>query len=146
MADIEQSLLDAIADLRTAMERRFTAVDERLTTVDERLTTVDERLTTVDERLATVDERLATVDERLATLALVRAQLDGLPLINRAVTVVQQDVRALRAAFNDFALTNTTAGEIEALHQDVNRVQAENAEFGVKLATLERLVRELQER
>ena len=125
MADIEQALLDAITDLRTAMERRFTAVDERL---------------------ATVDERLATVDERLTTLALMRAQLDGLPLINRAVTVVQQDVRALRAAFNDFALTNTTAGEIEALHQDVNRVQAENAEFGVKLATLERLVRELQER
>jgi hypothetical protein len=89
VADIGQTLLDAIADLKTAVERRFSAVDERL-----------------------------------ATLALIRAQLDGLPLINRAVTVVQQDVPALRAAFNDFALTNTTAGEIEALHQDVNRVQA----------------------
>lgn len=108
MADIGQTLLDAIADLKAAMERQFTAVDARLTPM--------------------------------------RAQLDGLPLISRAVTVVQQDVRALRAAFNDFALTNTTAGEIEALHQDVNRVQAENAELAVKVATLERLVRELQER
>jgi hypothetical protein len=35
-------------------------------------------------------------------------------------------------------------GEIEALHYNVNRVQAENAELAVKVATLERLVRELQ--
>jgi hypothetical protein len=118
VADIGQALLDAIADLKTAVDSRFTAVDERL----------------------------AAVDERLAPLVSMRAQLDGLPLINRAVTVIQQDVRALRAAFNDFALTNTTSGEIEALHQDVNRVQAENAELAVKVATLERLVRELQER
>ena len=118
MADIGQTVLDAIADLKTAMERQFAAVEHRFT----------------------------TVDERLAALAPMRAQLDGLPLISRGVTVVQQDVRALRAAFNDFALTNTTAGEIEALHQDVNRVQAENAELAVKVATLERLVRELRER
>jgi hypothetical protein len=36
-------------------------------------------------------------------------------------------------------------GEIEALHADVNRVQAEYAEIGVRVVTLERLVRELQE-
>ena len=90
MADIGQTLLDAIADLKAAVDRQFIAVHERL--------------------------------------GPMRAQLDGLPLISRAVTVVQQDVRALRAALNDFASTNTTAGEIEALHQDVNRVQAENAE------------------
>jgi hypothetical protein len=41
----------------------------------------------------------------------MRAQLDGLPLINRAVTVLQQESRSLKAAFNDFALTNTTAGD-----------------------------------
>jgi predicted nucleic acid-binding Zn-ribbon protein len=75
----------------------------------------------------------------------MRAQLDGLPLINRTVTVIQQEVRSLKAAFNDFALTNPTAGEIEALHSDVNRVQAENAALAVKVATLERLVHELQE-
>jgi hypothetical protein len=108
VADIGQTVLDAIADLKTAVERRFTAVG--------------------------------------AALAPMRAQLDGLPLVSRAVTVVQQDVRALPAAFNDFALTNATAGEIEALHQDVNRVHAEKAELAVKVATLERLVRELRER
>jgi hypothetical protein len=75
----------------------------------------------------------------------MRAQVEGLPLISRAVTVAQQEVRALRAAFNDFALTNPTSGEIEALHHDVNKVQADNAELAVKVAALERLVRELRE-
>jgi len=74
----------------------------------------------------------------------MRAQLDGLPLINRSLTVLQQETRALRAAFNDFARTNVTACEIEALHADVNRVQAENAELQTRLATVERLLEELQ--
>jgi hypothetical protein len=54
-------------------------------------------------------------------------------------------MRMLSAAFNDFALTNVTKGEIEALHTDVNLVQAENTDLAVKVATLERLVRELQD-
>jgi chromosome segregation ATPase len=149
VADIGQALLDAIADLQATMDRRFTAVDERMAGLDERMAGLDGRMATLDVRTARLDERTVTLDERTATmasaLASMRAQLDGLPLINRGVTVVQQDVRALRAAFNDFALTNTTAGEIEALHLDVNRVQAENAELAVKVATLERLVRELHE-
>jgi hypothetical protein len=75
-----------------------------------------------------------------AEFAPMRAQLDGRPLINRSITVLHQDVRSLRAAFNDFARTNVTAGEIEVLHADVNRVQAENGELAAKVATLERLV------
>jgi uncharacterized coiled-coil DUF342 family protein len=86
------------------------------------------------------------LDGLRADVAPMRAQLDGLPLINRSVTVIQQEVRALRAAFNDFALTNPTSGEIDALHTDVNRVQAENAELAARVMTLERLVRELGER
>jgi cob(I)alamin adenosyltransferase len=93
------------------------------------------------ELLRVMQSDLASVK---ADLRPMRAQLDGLPLINRTVTVIQQEVRALKAAFNDFALTNLTSGEIEALHADVNRVQAENAELAAKVATLERLVRELQ--
>jgi hypothetical protein len=117
VADIGQSLLDAIADLKAVVERRFAAMDQRFASVDERLASmdrrlagVDERFTSVDGQFTTMDERLAAIDERLTALAPIRAQLDGLPLINRAVTVVQQDVRALRAAFNDFALTNPTSG------------------------------------
>ncbi len=81
-----------------------------------------------------------TLEALRAELAPIQAKLDGLAIVNRAVAVVQQDVRALRAAFNDFARTNVTAGEIEALHADVNAVQARNAELEVELATLRRLV------
>lgn len=69
------------------------------------------------------------------TLKALRAEL------NRSVTVLQQDVRALCAAFNDFA-----RGEIEALHNDVNAVQARNAELEIELATLRRVIEELSEK
>jgi hypothetical protein len=85
-----------------------------------------------------------TLEELHAELAPIRAVLDGLPLIGRSITVLQQDIRALRTAFNDFATTQTTLGEINALHADVNRVQVANAELAVKVATLERLMSELQ--
>ena len=132
VTDIGQALLDAIADLKADMARRFTAVDERFNAVDKRFNAVDERFNAVDKRFNAVDKRFDAmdkrfnaVDEQLVVLPTMRAQLDGLPLINRAVTVLQQESRSLKAAFNDFALTNTTTGEIQALHDDVNRVQAE---------------------
>jgi chromosome segregation ATPase len=62
----------------------------------------------------------------------------------RQLNALQQDVRMVRSAINDMARAAPTVGEIEALHTDVNRVQAENAELAAKVATLERLVRELQ--
>jgi hypothetical protein len=81
-----------------------------------------------------------TLEALRAELAPMRAQLDGLPLIVRTLTVLQQETRALKAAFNDFARTNVTIGEIEALHADVNRVQAENMDLATRLATVERLL------
>jgi hypothetical protein len=79
-------------------------------------------------------------------LAPIRALLEGVPLIGRSVMVLQQDARALRAAFDNFALTQTTAGEIQRAIAiaDVHRVQVENAELAARVATLERLVSELQ--
>jgi hypothetical protein len=70
VADIGQNVLDAIADLKVAVERRFAAMEARF----------------------------GSVDGRLAVLAPMRAQLDSLPTINRTVTVVQQEVRAVRAS------------------------------------------------
>lgn len=78
-------------------------------------------------------------------MASMRAHLDGMPLLHRNLTNAHQDIRMLRAAFNDFALTNVTKGEIEALHDDVNRVQAESATLAARMETAERLIRELQE-
>jgi len=111
--------------------------------------TNDLTLETLRAELAPLREQLADLRAQLAGLeanvASMRAQLDGLPPINRTLTVLQQETRALRA-FNDFARTNVTAGEIEALHADVNRVQAENAKLQTRLPTVERLLEELQRR
>ena len=95
----------------------------------------------LDAKMSALDAKMSGLDAKVAPM---RAQLDGLPLINRSLTLLQQETRALRGAFNDFARTNVTAGEIEALHADVNRVQAENAELQTRLATVERLLEELQ--
>jgi chromosome segregation ATPase len=76
-------------------------------------------------QLGSLHSELAPMRAQLESLhseqAPIRAQLDGLPLINRALTLLQQDMRSLRVAFSDFARTNITAGEVEALHFDVNR-------------------------
>ena len=70
-------------------------------------------------------------------IRVMRAQLDGLPLVSRSLTIVDQNVRMLRSL-------NPTSGEIQALHDAVNAVQAEITELAAKIATLERLVAELQ--
>jgi hypothetical protein len=97
----------------------------------------DATLESISGKLDRVFDRLIAIEGQLAPM---RAQLDGLPVIVRSLTVLQQEMRSLKAAFNDFARTNVTVGEIEALHADVNRVQAENTELATRLATVERLL------
>jgi len=128
MTDIAEAMLAAIADLKSTVERRFAAVDDRLAALE-----------------TAAGRANAELAQIRGVLAPMRAQLDGLPLLNRSITTMHQDLRSLRAAFNDFARTNVTAGEVEALHSDVNRVQAENAELAAKIATLERMISELAE-
>jgi hypothetical protein len=66
-------------------------------------------------------------------------------IIRAAVTdILQQDTRMIRAAVIDIARASLTPGGVEALHADVNRVQAENAELAAKVAALERIVSDLQ--
>ena len=103
--------------------------------------------TVLRSELAEGDARALQADTRAlrADVASMRARLDGMPTLQRNLTVTQQEVRRLKAVFNNFAATNPTAGQIEALHSDVNRVQAENIELAVKVATLERLVGEMQD-
>jgi hypothetical protein len=60
----------------------------------------------------------------------ITAQLELLP-------EMQRDIRMLRAAINDFARTNVTVGEIEALHTDINRLQEKSIEMDARLRALE---------
>src|SRR5262249_132142 len=80
--------------------------------------------------------RMLTRDELKAELGPVDALLNGLPLIRKALSVLQRDSRMIRAALNDMARENVTAGEVEALHDDVDRVQNELGELAVRVEAI----------
>jgi hypothetical protein len=76
--------------------------------------------------LAPLSTQLATQGAEIAAqgaeLRLVRVRVDGLPLIGLAIEELRHDVRTLRAAINDMARVNITAGEAAALHTDMDRM------------------------
>lgn len=72
-----------------------------------------------------------------ARLDAIDARVNGLPLIGEAIAVLQRDVRLLRAAVNDMGRTNITAGEVEAMHADIDRALAELRELTARVVTLE---------
>jgi len=62
-----------------------------------------------------------------AVMEILRRIQTSLAGLDRTVTgqlnVLQQDVRMVRAAIHDMGETRVTEGEVEVLHEDVNRVQ-----------------------
>jgi ubiquinone biosynthesis protein UbiJ len=90
--------------------------------------------------LETLNNKL---DRVLSELAPIKVQLDGLPLLNRAIENLRRDTRAVKSAVNDMARDQVTPGEITALHDDVDGVQTNNAALEHRLATVERLLKEL---
>ncbi len=65
---------------------------------------------------------------------LIRGTLHG---HTRMLDILQQDMRMIRGAVNDFARENVTAGEVEAIHHDLNRAQREIAELTARLEIIE---------
>jgi len=84
--------------------------------------------------LAAVKSDLGTLKNELAA---VRIRVDGLPLMGAAIEALQRDSRLLRAAINDMSRTNITAGEVEAMHEDIDRVIGRQAEIERRLTALE---------
>jgi hypothetical protein len=70
-------------------------------------------------------------------LSLVRPRVDGVPLIGAAIETLRHDVRTPPAAINDMARVNITAGEVEALHADIDRMQTRQMELEARIAALE---------
>jgi hypothetical protein len=68
-------------------------------------------------------------------LAFIRARL---VVMGGAIDVLQRDVRMTRAAVNDLAKTNITSGEVDALHEDLQRVMAKQDDLEARLLMLER--------
>lgn len=85
------------------------------------------------------DDAINALRQEMRTeFAAIRARVDGLPFIGAAIESLRHDVRTLRAAINDMARVNITAGEVEALHADLDRLQSKQMELETRLATLER--------
>jgi hypothetical protein len=80
-----------------------------------------------------------------ADLDAMRPHLEGIPLIQRAVSIIQQEQRMMKAAVNDLARTQFTSGEVDALHSDVNAVQSTHLELERRIVTLERQMKEALE-
>ena len=51
----------------------------------------------------------------------------------RVLDILSQDVRLLRGAVNDMAKESVTAGEMEAVHHDLNRMGLEVARLGARI-------------
>jgi peptidoglycan hydrolase CwlO-like protein len=130
-------------EFRTLLRQELAPIQVRLDGLEAKTDSLQAK---TDSLQAKIDSLQAKTDSLQVKIDSLQAKTDSLPLINRALTVLQQEIRSLRAAFNDFARTNVTAGQAEALHADVNRVQLENAELAARLATAERLLREIKEK
>ena len=100
-----------------------------------------QELAGVRQELAGVRQELAGVPQELAGIrqefAFVRPRIDGVPVIGAAIETLRHDVRTLRAAINDMARVNITAGEVEALHADIDRMQTRQMELEARIAALE---------
>ena len=90
-------------------------------------------------QLVSHSAQLATLNSEVKS---IRIHVDGLPMIGISVHELRQDMRMMRAAINDLARTNITAGEVAAMHDDINRVQDKQMELERRIATLEREAQE----
>ena len=52
---------------------------------------------------------------------------------------LEQEIRMVRSALNDMEKTRFTAGEAEAIHGDLNRLQSEFVDLEVRVGVLEKL-------
>jgi len=100
-------------------------------------------LAPIRAELEAIAARLSAVDAQTVSTG---SRVGGLPLIVRTLTMIQQEQRMLRTAFNDFALTNVTAGGITAMHEDINRALETSRDLEARIVELERLVREMRAR
>jgi hypothetical protein len=69
-----------------------------------------------------------------ADIAFVKARLT---VMGEAIDVLQRDVRMTRAAINEFAKTNISTGEVEALHDDLQRVMGKQDDLAARMLVLE---------
>lgn len=89
---------------------------------------------TLETLRSELDPLNTKIDAMADDIKAMRAQLT---IIGKAIEVLQRDNRMAKAAVNDFARTNVTTGEIEAVHDDLQRVIARQDNLETRLLVLE---------
>lgn len=88
----------------------------------------------LDAALAPLRAEVANVK---GEVTVIRTQVSGLPIMSNSIHELRQDMRMVRAAINDMAKTDITSGEVEALHQDLERLLRRQEELEARIGTIE---------
>jgi DNA repair ATPase RecN len=130
MADATLETLHAeLVRLHGEMQSRFSSLDAKFSSLESK---VEDRFSNLEGRFSNLEGRFGSFEARVV----------GLPLIGESIAVLQRNVRMLTAAINDMARVNITAGEVEALHTELEQLAAKQNEIEVQLLqTRERLDR-----
>ncbi len=130
MADATLETLHAeLVRLHGEMQSRFSSLDAKFSSLESK---VEDRFSNLEGRFSNLEGRFSSFEARVV----------GLPLIGESIAVLQRNVRMLTAAINDMARINITAGEVEALHTELEQLAAKQNEMGAQLLqTRERLDR-----
>jgi ubiquinone biosynthesis protein UbiJ len=139
-----EGLQAALRPLHTGLAElgsRMDGLASEMIAVKSEMMAMKSEMTAVKSELSNLGVR---VDGLASEMANVRIRVDGLPLLGVAVETLRQDVRMTRAAINDMARINITAGEVESMHIDIDRTMARQDAIETRLATLERLTGQQQ--
>lgn len=96
---------------------------------------------TEDDFRSILRDELEPIRTELTT---IQGKISGVPLIAVSVHELREDVRELRretrmikAAINDMARINITAGEVEALHDELDGIADAQIDIKARLTLLE---------
>jgi len=92
---------------------------------------------TDDATLAALKSIQTTLAEHTVALGQVRAISISIKLHGKMLNDIQQDVRDIRAAVGDMERTRLTAGEADALHLDLSRLQETVSALAVRVGVFE---------
>jgi len=147
MADATLETLHAdLVRLHGEMQSRFSSLDAKFSSLEDRFSNFEDKFSNLEDRFSNLEARFSNLEGLLSNLegrfSSFEARVVGLPLIGESIAVLQRNVRMLTAAVNDMARVNITAGEVEALHTELEQLAAKQNEIEAQLLqTRERLDR-----
>ena len=124
-------MTESVLEILRVIQADFSGLKTDLAAVRADVTTVKADVTTVKTDVATHAGMLNVLQQ---DTTLIRSALSG---HTRTPDILLHDTRLLRGAVNNMAKESVTAGEVEAIHHDLNRLQQQVSELTARLAIVE---------